>query len=193
MSCTKATIDSEANLAISLSNQTSSPLLRLPTELRNAIYTHMIGTIILTPGLMSIKDPRLIIELSLLRTCRQTHRETALLPFQLNTFGSVLPGMEHFFAKLNAQQRNAVQRVRLSLYLRDTWMKFFSGEVSQRPLSFVALLPGLQRLVLRLNIWHGSDEAITHALKELSLWRCAGCSPRLEVLVRRHSVWRDVH
>ena len=78
-------------------NATTSPLLRLPAELRNIIYKYALGGRVLRFSRAGSKNhsifhadtydnPRI---LGLLRACRQTYSETALLPYQLNLFNFV--------------------------------------------------------------------------------------------------------
>lgn len=77
-------------------NAAESSLLRLPPELRNRFYTYVVGgnDFDLTDGLD--RRPRARLRhtyfepdyhmLGLLRTCRQIHAETRLLPFTCNIF-----------------------------------------------------------------------------------------------------------
>jgi hypothetical protein len=75
-------------LRSTLHNQTNSPLLRLPSELRNRVYEYALGgdcepfTIKASP----IDFPMTLLDLpalSLLRSCRQIYHETANLPYTL--------------------------------------------------------------------------------------------------------------
>ena len=67
-------------------NQSESPLLQLPAELRNIIYTYVLqehSRVAAFP--LRNTGPRRY-PLALLFVCRQIHAETALLPYALNTF-----------------------------------------------------------------------------------------------------------
>lgn len=69
-------------------NAASSPLLRLPPEIRNMIYTLIIDVNIVVFTEAGLGRGRHPIQdgLALLRVCRQIHAEAALLPYALNTF-----------------------------------------------------------------------------------------------------------
>ncbi|KAF1959405.1 hypothetical protein CC80DRAFT_490333 [Byssothecium circinans] len=66
---------------ITARNQQLSPLLRLPAELRNKIYSLVLGGCNI-PDDLPLTRPHF---LALLATCRQTNTETRTLPFTLNT------------------------------------------------------------------------------------------------------------
>ncbi|KAJ8112074.1 hypothetical protein OPT61_g5473 [Boeremia exigua] len=76
-------------------NNSNSPLLRLPPEVRNRIWEYTLGNIVFKAQTVSVprKMPQTIltpppdetgIGVALLRTCRQIYSETASLPFRLN-------------------------------------------------------------------------------------------------------------
>jgi hypothetical protein len=86
----------------SLRNQQKSPLLRLPAELRNKIYGHVLGGFIISfrtsrprhHCLIRFKFSRKIGEFkpsNLLLICRQINAEAQLLPFELNEFNYRIP------------------------------------------------------------------------------------------------------
>lgn len=56
------------------------------------------------------------LDLAILRTCRQIHREAALIPYESNKFAfSKGEDFDLFVsAKLNAQQRQAIQRIQFT-------------------------------------------------------------------------------
>ncbi|KAI4613402.1 uncharacterized protein J4E87_009869 [Alternaria ethzedia] len=81
-------------------NATQSPLLRLPTEIRNQIYTYIFSDTIYNLDRMKWLDDETV-TFSIYRAppfsdyvgsvvlpfaCRQLHHETSLLPYQLATF-----------------------------------------------------------------------------------------------------------
>jgi hypothetical protein len=69
-------------------NAASSPLLRLPPEIRNMIYTLIIDVNMVVFTKAGLGRGRHPIQdgLALLRVCRQIHAEAAVLPYALNTF-----------------------------------------------------------------------------------------------------------
>ncbi|KAH8629752.1 hypothetical protein IG631_14329 [Alternaria alternata] len=69
-------------------NATSSPFLRLPPEIRNMIYTHIIDvvTVVFTKAGLGRGRHPVQDGLALVRVCRQIHAEAGLLPYALNTF-----------------------------------------------------------------------------------------------------------
>ncbi|OWY42215.1 asparagine synthetase [Alternaria alternata] len=82
------TTSDQRMIDIAYRNATSSPLLRLPPEIRNMIFALVLteeGTIYLfyiRNGWRYQND----FQISLLRVCRQVYTETCLLPYKLNTF-----------------------------------------------------------------------------------------------------------
>ncbi|KAF2132519.1 hypothetical protein P153DRAFT_276118, partial [Dothidotthia symphoricarpi CBS 119687] len=93
-------------------NEQESPLLRLPGELRNAIYRHVL------PGNIDIKyggKARDKVDMVALSTaCRTLHQETALLLFSQSTFrfDSVMQ-IYPFSGSLTARQREEVRSIAL--------------------------------------------------------------------------------
>ncbi|KAF2253363.1 hypothetical protein BU26DRAFT_399624, partial [Trematosphaeria pertusa] len=94
-------------------NQRESPLLRLPAELRNKIYSYVLGG-----RLWELKDTltagsREKNSMSLLRVCRQINAETASLPFELGTFSfESLSALMQWSQRMPPKQRDAVRSVR---------------------------------------------------------------------------------
>lgn len=82
-------------------NKMMSPLLRLPPETRNSIYDYVLGghrvrlddqIHVFSASSSEVPQP-LGNLLSITKTCRQTHSESALMFFELNEFG----GEDHEF------------------------------------------------------------------------------------------------
>ncbi|KAI4676682.1 uncharacterized protein J4E84_009517 [Alternaria hordeiaustralica] len=72
-------------------NAAQSPLLRLPAEIRNAIYTFVFSDQVYRYDVSGNNDSSIICRaeypcLGLLLASRQVHHETALLPYELATF-----------------------------------------------------------------------------------------------------------
>jgi hypothetical protein len=102
----------------------SSPLLRLPPELRLEIYTYILAS----PSPLSVicwrrytpfslttrllHHPRRF--LALLSVCRLFYRETRLLPFRVNVFGfKSSDAFTPWFSRFSEQQVNSVRSVEL--------------------------------------------------------------------------------
>jgi hypothetical protein len=116
-------------------------LLRLPAELRNQIYIHLLGNGMFsidqsnsartrwlrfyfkkgdTFGSYSTRDSRLQRITALSRVCRQLHAETALLLFSLNPVRSiVLPSLRAFRDTLTGDQRDTIKELHLIIGPRD--------------------------------------------------------------------------
>jgi hypothetical protein len=109
----------------SLRNQQQSPLLRLPAELRNKIYGHVLGGFIISfrtsrprhHCLIRFKVSRKIGEFkpsNLLLICRQINAEAQLLPFELNEFNYRIPeAFKHMLDLLSDRQVNAIKVLRI--------------------------------------------------------------------------------
>jgi hypothetical protein len=68
-------------------NAQESLLLRLPAEIRNRIWTHIVAIEKVYIGGEFMNDPKCVApQLHLLRVCRQTYAEAALLPYSSNRF-----------------------------------------------------------------------------------------------------------
>jgi hypothetical protein len=109
-------ISDQRKINIAHRNATFSPLLRLPPEIRNTIYTFVfgIGTILmihLRYGLSCRTEG----SLNLLRVCRQVYTETCLLPYKLNTFdfvGGSACVIKKFLAMRNEAQIAVLSKVK---------------------------------------------------------------------------------
>jgi hypothetical protein len=94
-------------------NATSSPLLRLPPEIRNMIYTLILDVNTVMVAHAGLVRSRLETSLTFLRVCRQMHAEAALLPYALNTFvfwGTTL-SLKTFLDGRNKEQIAAMGKV----------------------------------------------------------------------------------
>ncbi|KAF1948794.1 hypothetical protein CC80DRAFT_571655 [Byssothecium circinans] len=124
--------------AITQRNQLESPLLRLPGELRNRIYSYVLGNHIIDQyGLLEdgetykekcmcctlaeygrySSSPPLYIKslLTLPSTCKQLYTETHMLIFTLNILqlGHIVEFKEEVFDVLPERAKNAITRVRV--------------------------------------------------------------------------------
>jgi hypothetical protein len=94
-------LDFELTCHSTLRNQTKSPLLRLPDELRNQIFTNVfsVDQIKVTIGGENMsrlyllwryhsvwRQPLSLRPMSILSTCRQIYKECLPLPYKLNSF-----------------------------------------------------------------------------------------------------------
>lgn len=107
-----------------IENQRTSPLLRLPAELRNKIYEYALsGDVrVCFPGTcdecwQKIHEPpprHFGGCISLLQTCRQAYTEAKLLPFTLDTFSDSTSDLIHYLGyKFEEWQLNAVTSVKV--------------------------------------------------------------------------------
>jgi hypothetical protein len=153
-------------------NQQSSILLRLPAELRNNIYSLVLGGKYITIAgwgsywvqskslddcyalMCPPEEPEFTWHkfesskhlLSLLHTCRQVHSETRLLPFALNVFTvETLPVLGKWTANLGPRI-NAIHTVRIS------------SEDHRKPngcaLEYLRLYTGLKELEVSVAGYH---------------------------------------
>ncbi|EMD94239.1 hypothetical protein COCHEDRAFT_1094483, partial [Bipolaris maydis C5] len=144
-------------------NQATSPLLRLPAELRMKIYDYVFDAGSISPKYetqdhRTWEYPRT--NLSLIQACRQTWAETRLLPFTRNVFSGYSEHVIEMLCKnLTRSQANAISRVRL---LVDAFAIYRDGKIPHsglKPwiiveLSDLCMFEGLKELEL---VWFGSD------------------------------------
>ena len=110
------------NPSTAMPNPPTSPLLRLPAELRNLIYSYIFSHQTFQPG----SDPwgerindtnRAPIVLALLRVNRQLHAETRFLPYQNFTFAFASSlGLDEFVARRSQEQLDFIQSVQIKSY-----------------------------------------------------------------------------
>ncbi|KAF3051920.1 hypothetical protein E8E11_003519 [Didymella keratinophila] len=103
-------------------NRRKSPLLALPAELRNIIWSQVLGGITfdiecsvrILWGVSVTNTTTSPHQLALLQTCRQIYVETRLLPLTLNTFRfKSEDAFKPWLAKFDVVQKAAIQSVRL--------------------------------------------------------------------------------
>jgi hypothetical protein len=159
-------------------NATTSPLLRLPGEIRNFIYEYVFREDARynlaaktfpkeQPTLEDVRDIRLFPvvphRLALVRTCRQLYIETALLPLQFNTFVFRLHNFRDFgSSQLTLAQRNAIRAIEIRMVAGSKGWLFMSVHgslwsktskevaIAADDLSFRTLLPGLQNVKIEV-------------------------------------------
>ncbi|KAH7076572.1 hypothetical protein BKA63DRAFT_412497, partial [Paraphoma chrysanthemicola] len=151
-------------------NAASSPLLRLPVELRNKIYAYVLtGNYPYPFNVMnSTMDPpkqgevsqaiRIMKEephpLALLSCCRQVHADAKLLPFELNVFefevlGRLASNSEKVAAVLLPFQRAAITRICTSDYNMPVDADYIFGDMKDLGLTCArTLLPRLTSAAL---------------------------------------------
>ncbi|KAF1932399.1 uncharacterized protein M421DRAFT_417117 [Didymella exigua CBS 183.55] len=105
-----------------LRKSTASPLLSLPAELRNTIWSHVlkgntfnIKCSVRIPWGVTVSNTTISPHsLALLQTCRQIHAETRLLPFTLNIFQfKSEDAFKPWLANFDRAQQAAIQHVML--------------------------------------------------------------------------------
>lgn len=189
-------------------NARASPLLRLPAELRNRVYEYVLykGTYWFNRERATTSKrpieivPRIANRLSLLRVCRQTYAETALLPFSLNTFcvrartvHDCLPIL------LKPVQRHAITKLRLPFIVlkreRDVqlckYVLHILFEVYGESLAFHDQLKGLQKIIASIAVDAGyvsrfsiSIEALGKTRDTLRQWLEKGNNKDVEILLQ---------
>ncbi|EFQ95529.1 hypothetical protein PTT_06326 [Pyrenophora teres f. teres 0-1] len=152
--------------AITERNQQTSPLLRLPAELRNKVYTYVFHT----PPIRPYRDHRVYgawaysrRRLRLLQVCRQVYFEARLVPFTCNVFaGYAEHVIELLVTNFAREQAGMVAKVRIDVDAFAVYRegvipevglkKWFTGELWE-----LAGLRGLREVVL---VWFGSEVGI---------------------------------
>lgn len=91
-------------------NATESPLLRMPPDIRNRIYTYTLGDRhAWYHFFLSAFRPVCFPGIELLRTCRQLYSETRILPFFYNTYAFYDSGaLNHWIATRPSQSSTMV-------------------------------------------------------------------------------------
>ncbi|KAF1932006.1 uncharacterized protein M421DRAFT_416734 [Didymella exigua CBS 183.55] len=141
-----ATPRTEHCVSISIRNSRESPLLRLPAELRIKIWAYLLAYRHVLKQFPSRWRPgsgssASTIRLDILRVCRQTYTETALLPFTLNSFTFITPcDMKATIDCSRLGHRNAIRKIALWCSCRGV-----RCHVSNYPL---VLLPGLESVLV---------------------------------------------
>ncbi|KAF1833308.1 hypothetical protein BDW02DRAFT_599196 [Decorospora gaudefroyi] len=136
--------------------QRNNLLLRLPAELRNRIYNHVLGgrtyrfkdTFRTSQARLDHRGEQHI--LGLLYVCRQIHFETALLPYTLNTFSfrDLDISLEPFLRHRSPSQIRSIHSLELVTYRAgQMWASIigFSKGLSSE-LRMLGRLPNLQQL-----------------------------------------------
>lgn len=101
------------------------------------------------------------LSLSLLRVCRQTHQETALLPFSLNTFVvTPIRDLADFLSALTMSQKNAIEA--LTLLCR---CHFFHPTL---PARWTSRLDGLRSLTITVEAWN-TPKSLQELMKTTAL------------------------
>jgi hypothetical protein len=185
------------------SNQKHSPLLRLPAELRNAIYQCVFDDcqqIRFVDGRRSFivcrnastKTPAVWRHpwnlLTLTESCRQLYHETRMLPFENGEFFGYMKRMNLALSEyLTREQINAISRVRLMVDKEDVLGRPYSLLVWYDVAGHLAEAEGLKRIVMAhvgpatLVGWEMCLEAIEEMMRVCLKRKGADPSVRLEV------------
>ncbi len=143
-------------------NQLASPFLRLPGEIRNMIYGHVLraagGAYFFnrTAGLRAqlreeTPDPT---RLALLGVCRQIYQETASLPFQLNIFQvDSLYAFSLLTDSLTSFQRCSIKKLQVGIDFKSCYeVADFLADIKEHEMTFAMLYPRVRHL----DVWsHG--------------------------------------
>ncbi|KAF1912549.1 hypothetical protein BDU57DRAFT_542374 [Ampelomyces quisqualis] len=143
--------------AIATRKDRESPFLRLPGEIRNLIYLYICSddTYVFIKAFNTNRIYRISSRphgLGIILVCRQIHRETDLLLYQLNEFHCIgLQACEMLHTKFNMAQRAAIRRLSVELTLDEDCMRITRGcEMGVRARGFCLsqIYPNLQRVVM---------------------------------------------
>ncbi|KAF1840439.1 uncharacterized protein K460DRAFT_411022 [Cucurbitaria berberidis CBS 394.84] len=193
-------------------NASTSPLLRIPSKIRNAIYSY-----VLTEGtytVVGVNDTNGVTlqdakphHLALLSVCRQTYRETAMLPFTLNTFR--FDTLKTFDPRNNfptRPRRHAIKSLHLVTLLAPVFDALLFLDEMKRPLvvSFAEMYPNVQRVEIDLVTCEKPIQNKTNSLAKLYVkmsrsieqrlvkWlRVNDSERRLEVVIRATTVIKE--
>jgi hypothetical protein len=155
----------QALYALADQNQVTSPFLRLPGEIRNAIYRHALGgceiyainngrrvTLVGRPAAQlawKLEPIAKIMAINLPLVCRQIHAETGTyFTFKYNSFGSIhSSGFSALLQRLGKEQIEQIEVVKMN-FVRDSDIFWWIAE-EWRPYRRLLTLPKLKHLVLR--------------------------------------------
>lgn len=154
----------------------TSPLLSLPAELRNIIWSDVLGGTIFDikcsvriPWGVSVTNTTISPhQLALLQTCRQIYAETQLLPLSLNTFQfKSEDAFKPWLAKFDRAQQAAIENVRLVTW-KAKHMVESRGFAPRRLVDVfpVELFKGLKSVEIEVRY--------TGLVKEDEKWTCGG-------------------
>jgi len=144
-------------------NATASPLLKLPAEIRNQIYEHVMdGVFPIRPRhFCSVKTT----DFDFLRICSQIYQEARLLFFNSNTFTF---GWEKDLERLTADQKTAIRRVDLHFCVKR-WGSLF-GNWTSLCKAVAKQLTGLRSLKLFIHVIWFDDEFHKRLLDGRNEW-----------------------
>lgn len=127
----------------------SSPLFRLPRDLRLQVYSHLLTSP--QPIHWPIEHQSHSLTPQLLRTCRPIYEEAAHVLYQTNTPTFAHPSDANMFAHALSNRSFAclIPHITLRIRSNDTrlWTGWFNTNAAER--SLVRDLPGLRRLTIR--------------------------------------------
>lgn len=184
-----------ANSRCSVNKNQQSPLLRLPPEIRNKIWTIALGDMIFIPNRDWFARPYLWVaanpprnhRLALLRTCRQVFCETALIPYKINTF--IVPRyikLRSFLRRMKTAHRRAVSTLQVEHSMS------YGNPLTHVPL--LSLLTGLERLKVVVTGYSNNvqNERYLSALKDqLSDLKASGASLEVSIDYQETIAYRN--
>ncbi|KAF2132696.1 hypothetical protein P153DRAFT_354172 [Dothidotthia symphoricarpi CBS 119687] len=166
-------------------NNQNSPLLRLAPEIRNRIWTFVLGGMLFRPlfsGRSYKKMRPSNIDrndgLTLLRTCRQIYHETALLPFRSNFFifsaVSLWGSKLNMFRMLRGYQLQQITSIKLEIdsftgVNLHTLQLVFDGCSRRSHASMSQALPGLKHIHICVFNPPGLSESVLEDYKNRRL------------------------
>jgi hypothetical protein len=144
-------------------NQHSSPLLRLPPEIRNRIYKHIFqGHIQAYAGYYANWNTQWQSKFKFLRTCLQIRSEATLFFYSTTTFNfELLIHIENFVYRIWDHRLWAIRSIRLYAH---SVMNFVDPETADS-VFWIRIFPGLEELHIQGSV----DQAKRLELKALRL------------------------
>lgn len=181
----------------------SSALFRLPRELRELIYTHLLsaplGLGFSFPTDRQTRD----VHPAILATCRAVHAETAAVLYSRNRLIFSHPSDANMFRHALASEQHAASMSALILRVKNTdsrlWTAYFNSTCAKR--SLVRDYPELRSLVVRFrgprfNPVASHEQNAAHWLRDqklheliVSVRKCVR-DTKIELCVRVPSDWR---
>ncbi|CAN9366812.1 unnamed protein product [Alternaria alternata] len=139
----------------------TSPLLRLPPEIRNVIWKLVLGGNVYRTwlcGRLESPSPEPKNVMALLRTCRQVYAEAALMPLTLTIFTTeYIPYAARDLRKLKPQQRRLITFFQMVISHPNS----ISYHYLKYGLNLAKLLPCLQDLHIRVfEVLHTSTQKV---------------------------------
>ncbi|KAH3968600.1 hypothetical protein HBI56_125000 [Parastagonospora nodorum] len=184
---TTVRIEGAVNETITITSQLQSPLLRLPAELRNEVFSYALGGLIVylnhdgtisyhTPErlerLDGLNDARIDVLqyttncLSLLTTCRQIYNESAHLPLEHYAYFYRTYSFESRLNTLPSTRIVAIKRIKITYHWfcpRGPCREYLEGY-----LDAIALLPFIENIEIMV-VDHDTEDRARHTANRIRI------------------------